>query len=59
MAVKHWQCSFTCAGGCLVGCAAPCAVDGPLPFGDVIGATAVNATSTTVSYSVTDSAIMG
>jgi hypothetical protein len=40
-----------------VGCAAGCAVDGPVPISDVIGATAVNATATTVSTGATKSAL--
>ncbi|WP_308721910.1 hypothetical protein [Paenibacillus polysaccharolyticus] len=54
---NSWLCSVTCFGGCLVGCAAGCAVEGPVPISDVIGATAVNATATTVSTGATKSAL--
>lgn len=54
---NSWLCSVTCFGGCLVGCAAGCAVDGPIPISDVVGATAVNATATTITSSKTSSAL--
>lgn len=50
-------CSIACVGGCLVGCAAPCALDGPLPFGDVFGATVVNLSASVLTTSACDNAL--
>lgn len=44
------MCKALCAGLCFTGCAAGCAVDLGLPFGDIAGATVVNASATTATY---------
>lgn len=54
---NDWVCGAVCFGGCLAGCAAGCMVDGPIPVGDVIGVTAVNASMTTASVSTCNSAL--
>lgn len=36
--IESMWCGIACAPACVAACLAKCAADGPLPFGDVIGA---------------------